>query len=181
MLTSPRPRQRGIALLTVMVLLAMLTMIAVTGARLAVLEERMAGNARDRDLALRAAEMGLRDAERELMNAAPGATRAISGCSGFVADCGQSTPAATDDGLCYKHDGYAAPVWQTTDMSAAPSVPYGGITQATAIAGVYAQPRYLIECLPKPDGYHYRITVRAQGSKPGTTVMLEEIFTPGER
>ena len=105
MLNSPRRRYRGIALLTMLVLLAMLTIITVIGARLAVLEERMAGNTRDRDLALRAAEMGLRDAERDLLNTVPGASRAISGCSGFSADCGKSTPVLTDDGLCYSRDG----------------------------------------------------------------------------
>ncbi|WP_295580413.1 PilX N-terminal domain-containing pilus assembly protein [uncultured Lamprocystis sp.] len=170
------------ALITTLILLVMLTIIAVTAARMASFEERMAGNMRDRDVALRAAEMGLRDAERDIMNAGPpSSARHISGCTGFTADCGASTITLNDDGLCYGgFGGYATPIWQTAGiLTAAPSAPYGAFTGAAAIAGVPA-PRYLIECMPKSDGYYYRITVLAQGAKPGTALMLEEMFTPGE-
>jgi len=178
----PGVRQRGIALVTSLIFLAILTIVGVTAARMASLEERMAGNMRDRDIALRAAEMGLRDAERDIMNAVPGYARNISGCVGFVANCGASTGTDVDDGRCYNGSGgYTPPIWQTANiMTAAPSVPYGRFTHATAIAGLSAQPRYLIECMPKSDGTYYRIVVRAQGAKPGTAVMLEEMFTSGE-
>jgi type IV pilus assembly protein PilX len=178
---APQARQRGVALITSLIFLVILTIMGVTAARMSSMEERMAGNMRDRDIALRAAEMGLRDAERDIMNAVPAYARNISGCSGFVANCDASTGTDVDDGRCYNGPGgYGTPVWQTVSMTAAPSVQYGRFTHATAIAGVSAQPRYLIECVPKADGTYYRIIVRAQGAKPGTAVMLEEMFTSGE-
>jgi type IV pilus assembly protein PilX len=184
---APLARQQGVALITSLIFLVMLTIIGVTAARMSSMEERMAGNMRDRDIALRAAEMGLRDAERDVMNAVPAYARNISGCSGFVANCGASTVTDVDDGRCYNGpSGYGTPIWQAADWMGTPTgtqprtVPYGRFTHATAIAGVSAQPRYLIECLPKTDGTYYRIIVRAQGAKPGTAVMLEEIVTSGE-
>ena len=176
-------RQRGVALITTLILLVMMTIIAVTAARMAAMEERMAGNTRDRDIALRAAEMGLRDAERYLLNGR------IFGCTGFKADCGASTTVTTDDGLCdcprNSPSTCSKPVWKRLIdnidiMTVAPSVAYGDLTGATAIPGVSEddQPRYLIECLKKNADTYYRITVRALGAKPGTAVMLEEMFKP---
>ena len=173
---SSGTRQRGVALITTLILLVMMTIIAVTAARMAALEERMAGNTRDRDIALRAAEMGLRDAERDLMNAVLGYERAISGCTGFTADCGGSTITTADDGQCSGAVNYSYLSSQTVP----PSVSYGRFTHATAIPGVLAQPRYLIECFTKNSDTYYRITVRAIGAKPGTAVMMEEMFKPNE-
>ncbi len=178
-------KQRGVALITGLIFLVVLTLIAITAARMAGLEERMSGNMRDRSLAVQAAEMALRDAERDIRGGA-GITRspAISGLTGFVADCGTSTGTTNDDGLCFNGvGGYAAPIWSTTNMAAAPSVQYGQFTGATAIANVSAQPRYLIEGIRKtpPGGgvvFYYRITARALGGNPNTVVWLQEVFRP---
>lgn len=56
-------------MITALIFLVMLTIIGVAAARMSSLEERMAGNMRDRDVALRAAEMCLREAERHIMTA----------------------------------------------------------------------------------------------------------------
>ena len=56
--------QRGAALIISLVLLAVMTLIGVFAMRGTTLEERMAGNMRDRDMAFQAAEGALRDAER---------------------------------------------------------------------------------------------------------------------
>lgn len=66
---TPR-RQQGASLLISLIFLVMMAMLGVTLANVTNLEERMAGNTRDRDLALQAAEAALRDAERRL--AVPG-------------------------------------------------------------------------------------------------------------
>jgi type IV pilus assembly protein PilX len=62
-------------------------------------------------------------------------------------------------------------------------VAYGDFTGAPDIAGLSAQPRYLIEGMRKtPPGntekYFYRITVRAQGVNPNSVVWLQELMTP---
>ncbi len=177
-------QQAGAALITGLVFLVVLTMIGITTARMSSLEERMSGNLRDHAVALQAAEMTLRDAERDIRATVPAAARNISGISGFVADCGASTVATTDDGLCYNGPtSYANPIWTTANMAGAPSVAYGSFTNAPAIAGLSAQPRYVIEGIrKKPPGsgqtFYYRITARAQGSNANTVVWLQEIYSP---
>jgi type IV pilus assembly protein PilX len=178
-----RAGQRGAALLTGLMFLVVLTLIGITAARMAGLEERMSGNMRDRALAMQAAEMTLRDAERDVINATTsrGAYQ-LAGITNFVADCGASTGTLLDNGLCYNGPGgYGTPIWTTVNMTAAPSVPYGSFTGAAAIAGVSAQPRYILEGIRKtpPGGgeaFFYRVTVRAVGANPNTVVWLQEVF-----
>ncbi len=164
-------RQRGAALLTGLIFMVILTLLGITAARMAGLEERMSGNMRDRSLAMQAAEMALRDAEDDILTSGR-----ITGITNFVAAC--------TNGLCYNGTaGYASPVWTTEDMTDDPSVEYGAFTGTGAIGGLSAQPRYLIEGIRKtpPGGeesYYYRITVRAQGANPNTVVWLQEVFKP---
>jgi len=190
-------QQQGATLVVGLIFLAVLTLIGVTAARVSGLEERMAGNLRDRAVALQAAEMALRDAERDIMlTGAPGTARprALSQMS-FASDCGAGG-AANERGLC---DRRLAPTGYTTteinwpafavqgvntaaltlDMTAAPSVPYGTFTGAAAIVGIPVQPRYVMERFEKNVGgtkYYYRITARAQGINANTVVWLQEIF-----
>jgi type IV pilus assembly protein PilX len=182
---APIRRQQGAALVVGLVIMVVLTVLGITAARMAGLEERMAGNMRDRSLAMQAAELTLRDAERDIMNTVAASARSLSGITDFAADCGASTGTATDNGLCYNGTGgYATPIWTTVNMTAAPSVAYGSFTGATAIPLVVNQPRYVIEGFRKQipgtggDTFFYRITVRAQGANPNTVVWLQEVFKP---
>jgi type IV pilus assembly protein PilX len=193
-------RQSGAALVTGLIFLVVLTMIGVTAARMSTLEERMSGNMRDRAIAMQAAELALRDAERDISNTVAASSRNVSGITGFVADCGASTGTIEDDGLCYNGAstwataGWTASTW-TTNLSAAPSVPYGLFTTRTSPTGttpdstkaipvVSAQPRYIIEGIRKlPPGsgsevIYYRITTRAVGANSNTVVWLQELFRP---
>jgi type IV pilus assembly protein PilX len=58
-----RPRQQGSVLLVSLIMLLLLTLVAVGGMQGTILQERMTGNLRDRDLAFQAAEAALREAE----------------------------------------------------------------------------------------------------------------------
>lgn len=53
---TAQPNPRGIALITALVMLLIISVIAIAGARLAIGSKRMASNQRDRDLAQQAAE-----------------------------------------------------------------------------------------------------------------------------
>lgn len=181
--TRPANRQQGVALITGLIFLVVLTLISVTAARMSSLEERMSGNVRDRSLAMQAAEMALRDAERDIRGGA-GITRApaISGLTNF-------NPACTA-GLCYNGPAGNAnginwnttPVWSVVNMIAAPSVAYGTNTGAIGNVVLSAQPRYIIEGIEKNGSgttvYYYRITVRAQGANANTVVRLQEVYRP---
>lgn len=58
-----RPAQQGAALVISLIFLLVITIVAVAGTRSTTMQERMAGNTRDRNLAFQAAESGLREAE----------------------------------------------------------------------------------------------------------------------
>lgn len=62
--------QRGSALILSLVFLVIMTLIAVSAMRDTTLQERMAGNLRDRSLAFQAAEASLRDGEDWLLSPA---------------------------------------------------------------------------------------------------------------
>lgn len=59
----PTSCQSGAALITSLIFLTVLTILGMSTLGTALLESRMAGNARDKNLAFQAAEIGLRDAE----------------------------------------------------------------------------------------------------------------------
>lgn len=203
-----RDRQQGIALVVGIIFLLLMTLIGVTAIQTTSLDERMAGNVRDRNLAFQAAEAALRDAEEDIRGIG---TRnpAISGISDFSLDCNSDGTAGNDDdGLCDRRPDcnvndttckknwvastysgnaitfpattLAPPIYAavTVSMTAAPSIQYGQFTGAASIAELSAQPRYLIEGRKIEDKFYYRITVRAQGASANTVVWLQSVYTP---
>ena len=177
--------QRGAALIVGLIFLVILTLLGVTAMQSSTLEERMAGNARDRNLAFQAAEAALRDAERDIRGKQRPAMHRPS-CAGSVVILGMTgTDAACTEGLCCVIGASGltcaereTPVDRddTLSLSDAPSVEYGHYTAAPALTGVAAQPRYLIEPFTKgqPKINYYRITARGYGAKASTQVTLQE-------
>lgn len=128
-------RQRGAALITGLIFLVVLTLISLSAMRTTSLEERMAGNTRDQDVAFQAAEAALRDAMQLLPALTPASAFAV-GCS---------------NGLCLNDP--VTPVWKTLTANnlwlSANTGAYGGT--ALTIDGTTplpVQPRYIIELLP---------------------------------
>ncbi|MDP2110734.1 MAG: PilX N-terminal domain-containing pilus assembly protein [Thiobacillus sp.] len=131
--------QNGAALITGLIFLVVLTLISLSAIKSTSLEERMAGNARDQDLAFQAAEAGIREAMQNLaaLNNNPNA---------FVAGC-------SSDGLCLTDP--VTPVWTSITWTASDSKAYTGTLTALS-----TQPRYIIELVPN--------TVAAFGSSAAT-------------
>ena len=165
-------REHGASLFVALIFLIILTILGLTAMRVATMEERMSGNSRDRSLAFQAAEAALRDAESDIEKSGR-----ISGMTGADAACTK--------GLCCNVSGLtciepATPVYNSKNLTAAPSVKYGEYTGATPIqangSDLPLQPRYLIEPF-MPDGKnYYRITVRGYGVNADTQVTLQEIY-----
>jgi type IV pilus assembly protein PilX len=186
--------QCGVVLVVSLIMLLLLTLIGLSAMQSTGLEEKMAGNMRDRNIAFQAAEAALRDAESDISSTA--ATPRISGLSNFSADCGAGTTSdTTDNGLCYNGAaGFPGATgstltWPTENMmTAAPSVAYGSFTGVTQLSSnLTAQPRYIIEGLQGTPGtdcdrsggaFCYRITVRAQGINVNTVVWLQTVYRP---
>lgn len=195
--------QRGMVLVVGLIFLLLMTIIGTTAIQTTTLDERMAGNMKDRNVAFQAAEAALRNAEQDIRG---NGTRvpAISGISDFYPNCNMDGTNIDDDGLCdrrpvcdvngtackkswvastYSGDSITFPPWstyaaETVSMTAAPSVVYGQFAGAANIAGLSAQPRYLIEGRRVEDDFYYRITVRAQGVSANTVVWLQSVYKP---
>ncbi len=181
-------KQGGAVFVTGMLFLLVLTLLGITVTKMSTIEERMSGNMRDRMIAMQAAEMGLRYAEQHIRDndSTTNTPKSIDGIAEFDAVC--------TAGLCYYGAGVVAPVVPASTTYCTPTCPIsyveGNVFRTDGAAytapllpiGVPA-PTYLIEGIQKtPPGsglrYYYRITIRAQGAKPGTVVWLQEVFRP---
>ncbi len=169
-------RQRGVALFLALVVLLIITILGVSGLQTTTLGERMAANARDRDMAFQAAEAALMDAERYLQNAT-------------------LNPFNNAAGL-YQLNNNGRPNWLAdSDDAGAGFLTYsvdrpGAGNQAPPLPGVSQQPRYFIERypeVPQPDGSleagtapelleFYRVTAVGFGGRPETAVVLRTTF-----
>ncbi len=163
-------KQAGAALIVSLIFIVVLTMLGVIAMQSSTMSERMAGNARDRNLAFQAAESALTDAVNDIQNSGR-----ISGMTGATATC--------TNGLCCNVNGIycvepTTPVYIAFSMSAAPSVAYGTWTSAPALdASLSKAPRYLIEPfqIDNSETRYYRITARGYGVNQYTQVTLEKI------
>jgi type IV pilus assembly protein PilX len=198
-----RQAQRGAILIISLMFLVVLTMLALTTMGGITLEERMAGQYRDLNLAFQAAEAGVRDAERDIWASGAGVftprTLTISGLTGFGDGNAQPNGSCSSDanpsgrGLCYANGAGPFPPFPAVDLSAnsTTAVPYGKFTNATALLSVSAQPRYIIEAIwtgivPPPttaslgaaggNTTYYRITSRGYGANQNTAVTVQEMY-----
>lgn len=126
--------QRGAALITGLIFLVVLTLISLSAIKATSLEERMAGNARDQDVAFEAAEAGIRDGMKQLPNLSPS--------SAFAAGCA--------NGLCLNDP--VTPVWSalTTNnqWTSSKTLAYNGTLTFDGTTALPQQPRYIIELIP---------------------------------
>ncbi|NOX76096.1 MAG: pilus assembly protein PilX [Gammaproteobacteria bacterium] len=123
-------QQRGSVLLISLIVLLVMTLLGLSSMRTTVLEEKMAGNMRDSELAFQSAEAALRDAEQFIE------TNIIS-TAAFDAD--------GNDGLYNNND---ERLWKTIDWSAADSLEYADFDSATTVGvNVTTAPRYVIQHL----------------------------------
>jgi type IV pilus assembly protein PilX len=167
-------------------------MLGLSGARIALQEERAARNDRDRKTAFQAAEAALLDAQRDIEQPAglsPRAALLASATPAFPTGCGAgaATPLL---GLCAGQG--AAPAWLAVDFhdegeATMRSIAYGRFTGQTMPAGGGAlparRPRYLIEAYPDrragssadlaSAGTLYRISAVGFGAQEDTRVLLQ--------
>lgn len=155
-------RQRGMTLMVSLVFLIILTMLGVNAVTNNSLQERMAGNTRNRDLAFQAAEAALRYAESTL----PSWRRSMF--DGSV------------EGL-FIYDGTElndAVYWRDlAHWTSARQLPAGSLNQ------VAEPPRYLVHKMPSSgEVEYYRITARGVGGDISAVVILQSVvsYTPWE-
>lgn len=160
-LHTRRP-QHGVSLIVVMILLVIVTVLGIAGARIALLGERSTRYDRDYQIAWEAAEAALIDAEYDIggqgfVNNSGNQRAAVfdgNSIHAFVSGCGTGT--GTSQGLCVP-SATATPVWQTVNLvdegSSSAFVKFGDKTGrlfqsgSTGIQPAHL-PHYIIEYTP---------------------------------
>lgn len=159
--------QQGAVLLVSLLVLLIMTVIGVAAMRTNLLEEKMAGNFRDVDLAFQAGEAALRDAEADIDSGSR-----VKGLTGFNANCG--------GGLCDATSGFSE-VWKES-RTLNNGVVLGTYTGTGALAFLACQPKYWIEGFrTRPPGSvswktWYRITTTSCGASDKTRVVLQSVY-----
>lgn len=175
--------QSGAVLAISLIMLLLLMLIGVSGMQNNGLEEKMAGNMRDRNLAFQAAETALSAAEASLSPTPPTFTVTTTNGSAAAASPFSSGTAANLKGY------YATTaVIPAIDVDAFWTFDgnyrtYSGGT----LNGIVQAPRFIIQDLGPTDCpgsavgslgcRNYRITARATGGTTSAVVMLQSVFT----
>jgi len=197
---SGKLRQRGASLVVVMLVLLLVTVIGIAGARLALLSEMSARHDRDTQIAFEAAEAAVMDAEQDIDN------EGTSGCVSLrewpdktEAPPGTCGTSGSERGLCKTVDSPTAkPTWASVNFldnsSSAPTVQHGTFTCRAFASGSGIKPerpaRYLIEWdIDKTPGLSaksdngdpptlYRITAMGFGPRIDTRAVIQVEYRP---
>lgn len=176
-------RERGVALVMALVFLLLLTILGLTAMSTTSLQEKMAGNAKDRDQAFQAAETALVFAENWLNN-----------------QVAKPVFPNTAQGLYQPDLTLSQGIWETLNWTGSSGlVTYPGTPgQAVSSGGlstsiVYSQPKYIIEDLgelPESGGslvmaQDYkgkgntvlRVTARGTGGTDAAQAMVQSVFS----
>ena len=163
-----RRHERGAALIIALLLLLLMTVLGVSAMRTSTLQERMAGNVRDSNLAFQAAEAGLRSGEAMLDAAS---IPPFTGSSGLL-----DVP---------KDAAGQAAYWNAFD--------WAGNSRVVTVTGVATSPQYVIEDMSSvgaascsdcsvvlgqayADTGFYRITARAVGGSTDAVAILQTTY-----
>ena len=169
-----KTQQSGAALIVSLIMLLLLTMIGIFAMRTGVMEEKMAANQIDRDIAFKAAEVALRAGEGTVLNWVNLPICSDTGAPGCWTKQSMD-PVGTD----------ATPWW--LQRNAAWWTANG--TAATQPQGAVRPPRYVIEEIIKPGNSNgnkprdqqqggakfYRVTARGVGGSVQSVVLLQSV------
>lgn len=137
-------RQRGVVLIVSLIMLLVITLIAVSSMQGTVLEEKMAGNTKDRNLAFQTTESGVREAESYIEGVA--SLGAFPGTGGLY-------------GLASAEPYYAASTtWSDPTQHVVAASNYGS----------YEAPRYFIKHFTTVKGTEGAMNMSGYGDNKGT-------------
>ena len=164
-------QQRGVVLVISLIMLLLMTLIGVTAMQTVTLDERMAGNSHQRNIAFQAAEAGLRAGEHDIQDA----NLVLDGTAPGVIDHWNNSTTLVTNWKDYN--------WDTASQA------YSG----TLDSSLAAQPRYVVELIavkpsmsgdlnaggaPSTTESWYRVTAlgTGHGSVADAVVLLQSIY-----
>lgn len=152
-------QQSGVVLVISLILLLLLTILGTTAMQVNGLEEKMAGNSRDQNIAFQAAESTLREAETFILN---NPTDIYLGANGLLGK-DSTNPINVEPSNFFTYSWAANNSQQGTN-------PNNTFVLAS-------NPRYVIKQVSQNGTKTYfRITARAVGRSAGTQIILQEYF-----
>jgi type IV pilus assembly protein PilX len=149
---SASQRQKGAVLVIALIMLLVITLASIATIRSTTLDERMAGNSRDRDKALQAAEAAVRVCLKQLTVDIP---------STFTGTILSPVLSGTEN-------------WDVAANWASGS-PNSVEVDMTAAAGLASNPRCMVERLGTGD--NYRVTGRAVGGSDSSVVIIQATYS----
>lgn len=178
------PKQSGMVLLVGLVMVLLITIVGMAAIRGTGLQESMAGNMRDRNIAFQAAESALRVGEAIV---APESTLPSFSCNKGSGVCEDISDGSPEKSVIF---------WGSADWSAEVSV---AKVVDLGMANLYASPSYLVERLSLPITSHaasegsgigvgslqnvagavadpFRITSRGVGITPDSVVVVQSTY-----
>jgi type IV pilus assembly protein PilX len=169
--------QTGAVLLFALIMLMLMTMIGLSGSKVTSLEQRMAGNFRDKDLAFQAAESTLQYAEAQLHASPMLLTFDSGGKNGYYSsttttyttpsDC-SFNKATANPGNCVVKDAF----WTNWPTATYPNT--------ASLTGLVSNPQYIIQVLyvttGTPNVTYYQTTAYAQGATTSSVAILQSII-----
>ncbi|MCC5810795.1 MAG: hypothetical protein JJU06_10520 [Ectothiorhodospiraceae bacterium] len=145
-------RQRGAALIISLMLLLIMTLIGVTAMQTSTLQERMAGNSRDRSLAFQSSEAALREGEDWVM-------------ANFA---GLDTADRLDNPAAWDGSDFTGSLNVDAAQLAGPAVFHAGPPRRARV-GVTVPPEWR---------YFYPVTSRGEGGRTTTVIILRTTVEP---
>jgi len=178
-------REHGAVMIVSLLLLLIMTVLALGASQATRMQERMAGNARDHDLALQSAEAGLRAGERWIKSlvTAPSPCAAAK-CQVYELGVPQNDQSQTKP-LIYRDQAW----WTSMSQAYTASGTITGSGKDTEIGMAKQDPEFLVEELeevpdaltvpptgPPPSKMHYRITSRGIGGSDKSAVVIQSTW-----
>lgn len=148
--------QRGVALVMALVFLLLLTIIGITAMNTTSLEEKMANNVKDRNLAFQAAESALSLAENWIYT-----------------QIGKPVFPNNGSGL-YVPETDATPIWDDVNWSGSNVVTYPNTPTASGsgtLGKINTQPKYIIEDMGETQESGGSLVTETKYKSKGTTIM----------
>jgi type IV pilus assembly protein PilX len=174
-------------LVTTLIFLVIMTMLGLASVQGNSLQERMAGNSRDRQLAFQAAEAALREGEKfaDAIALAADTDPSVSVSDALIAD--QATAISTYKATLStdKKDQASALYWEA-ELKKSHATKVTGFYSTNADISLVENPSYLIEVLNLPTGCQtgvgsgndkvFRVTARGVGASAGSAVVVQSTF-----
>lgn len=167
---KPLSKQRGAVLFVSLIMLLLMTLIGISGMQTTVLEEKMAGNFKDRNMSLQSAESALRFAEAYLKT-----TTVLPAFTGGTLGHYQPTTSG-------------AARWDSSVIDWSDTI-NDVIVYAGTLSNISSAPVFIIEEMPPVtesggsleagtvlENRYYRITTRAVGGTNAAVVMLQSAY-----